>query len=292
MIEGRIIRGVSGFYDVLTQTGQTVRCKARGRFRKEHITPLVGDFVRVSDQENGYALLSEILLRKNELVRPPVANIDLLVIVLSASLPKPDFLLADKLLIRASLLKIEPLLVLNKRDDADEAVTKQFLDDYAAHFHTLLVSAVTREGVPALEEALLGRVSCFAGQSAVGKSSLLNALNPELSLAVGALSEKTEHGRHTTRKVELCPYRGGALLDTPGFSLYEPDEVTQEAIDKAYPEFGDAYLRCRFTQCAHIDEPDCAVKALMETGGLSEARYKRYVWIRHEIEQRRKHRYD
>lgn len=290
-MQGRIIRGIGGFYDVLLQDGETVRCKARGRFRNEGVTPMVGDLVELSFPETGFASMDEILPRTNALLRPPVANIDLLVIVLSASVPKPDFLLADKLLIQAATLKIEPLIVLNKIDAAKSEISDEFLNVYAA-FRTLLASSRTGEGIDALKGALTKRVSCFAGQSAVGKSSLLNALFPQLSLETGELAKRTDRGKHTTRQAEFWPFLGGAVLDTPGFSLFELSELTQDELNLCYPEFDDVYTQCRFSGCRHNAEPDCAVKALLTEGKLSQGRYTRYLEIQKEIEEKRKHKYD
>ncbi|MEA4913181.1 MAG: ribosome small subunit-dependent GTPase A [Christensenella sp.] len=290
-MQGRIIKGIGGFYDVLLEGGDTVTCKARGRFRNEGVTPMVGDLVEISLHETGFAAMDNILPRRNALLRPPVANIDLLVIVLSASIPKPDLLLADKLLIQAQTLKIEPLLVLNKMDSAKPEITEEFLRDYAA-FHTLPASSANGDGIDALKGALTNRVSCFAGQSAVGKSSLLNALFPELSLETGELAKKTDRGKHTTRQAELWPYLGGAVLDTPGFSLFEMSELDQDAMNACYPEFAGVTARCRFAGCRHIAEPDCAVKALLLDGKLSQGRYTRYQAIQVEIDEKRKHRYD
>jgi len=288
---GRIIKGIGGFYTVLLEGGETVTCKARGRFRNEGVTPMVGDLVEISLHETGFAAMDDILPRTNALLRPPVANIDLLVIVLSASIPKPDFLLADKLLIQAHTLKIEPLLVLNKMDTAKPEIADEFLSNYSA-FRTLLASSTAYDGIDALKEALTNRVSCFAGQSAVGKSSLLNALFPGLSLETGDLAKKTDRGKHTTRQAELWPFLGGAVLDTPGFSLFEMSELEQEALNACYPEFSDVYQECRFTGCRHVSEPDCAVKALLQSGKLSKGRYERYLEILKEIEEKRKHKYD
>jgi len=291
MSRGRIIKGVGGFYDVLDDAGSVVTCKARGRFRIEGLVPMVGDVVAFSVPETGYAAIDDVLPRRNALVRPPVSNIDQLVVVVAASAPKPDWLLVDKLLLQAHSLGVEPLLLLNKIDAGDAEIVSAFCRDYAA-FRTLTVSSKAGNGLDELKEALSGRVSCFAGQSAVGKSSLLNALFPELSLETGGLAKKTDRGRHTTRRAELWPLLGGAVLDTPGFSLLEIGELSQNELNESYPEFGDAPERCRFAGCRHRSEPDCAVKELLSSGGLSPERYARYIEILQEIEQRRKHRYD
>ena len=289
---GRIIKGIGGFYTVALADGTHVTCKARGRFRKDGITPMVGDLADVQPQPDGHWAMETILPRKNQLLRPPVSNVDQLVIVAAASVPKPDWLLVDKLIVQAAMLGIAPILVLNKVDEQDEQLYETCLADYAPHFPVYEVSAVSGEGLDALSDALSGRVSCFAGQSAVGKSSLLNVLLPELSLETGELAKKTDRGRHTTRHAELWPYRGGAVLDTPGFSLFELSLMTQEQLNACYPEFGVAPGRCRFPGCAHRSEPDCAVKELLTIGTLSSNRYDRYVELNKEIEQRRRTQYD
>ena len=287
---GLLLKGVGSFYEVLTESGETVTSKARGAFRREGLTPTVGDRVVIERQAQGYAQLKEILPRKNLLVRPAAANVDQLLIVISASVPAPDWMLVDRLIIAAKRLGVEPIPVLNKIDTASDAVRTQFLNEYAA-FTTLLLSAETHEGLEQLRALVKGKVTCLAGQSAVGKSSLLNALIPELHLQTGTLSEKTERGRHTTRHAELLPYAGGAVLDTPGFSLFETDLLEQEELDACYPEFSEAFP-CRFPGCMHVSEPDCGVKPLLSDGTLSSGRYERYVEIAKEYQIRRKHRYD
>lgn len=289
---GRIIKGIGGFYEVQLDDAALVTCKARGRFRKEGRVPMIGDFVEVLPQNDGNWAIQQILPRKNALLRPPVSNIDQLVIVVSASAPKPDWLLVDKLILHAGLLSISPILVLNKLDEADDDLVNTFMQDYARAFPAFCISTVTEKGLDLLRTQLKNRVTCLAGQSAVGKSSLLNALMPDLQLAVGGLSRKTERGRHTTRHAELWPFLGGAIVDTPGFSLFETEAIEQSQLDACYPEFGDAPQRCRFRGCAHINEPDCAVKSLLESGRLSAGRYARYQTIYQEIQQRRRSQYD
>lgn len=289
---GRIIKGVGGFYEILLPDGQQITCKARGRFRKEGTTPMVGDMVDIQLRHDGESAIEAIHPRKNALLRPPVANIDQLVIVAAASAPKPDWLLVDKLILQSEALGIHPLLVLNKLDEKSDDIVSAFLADYGGCFQTLCVSSRTGEGMDALKARLTGRISCFAGQSAVGKSSLLNGLLPELALEVGGLAKRTDRGRHTTRHAELWPAFGGAVLDTPGFSLLEQEDLTQALLDSCYPEFGDAPKDCRFAGCRHMAEPDCGVKKLLETGRLSAGRYDRYCMLANEIEQRRKHQYD
>ena len=288
---GILLKGVGSFYEVLTDAGETITCKARGLFRKEHTVPTVGDRVALERQPQGYALLTRIFPRKNLLIRPPVANIDRIFLVVSASVPEPDWLLIDRMILEAKRLGIDPVPVMNKVDTSGQEPIDLFLKEYR-EFRPLCVSAESGEGLDALRSQLKGCVSCFAGQSAVGKSSLLNALFPELHLAVGDLSAKTERGRHTTRHAELLPYENGAVLDTPGFSLWEAEPMEQPELNKLYPEFAYAPFCCRYPDCMHDTEPDCGVKALLESGELTAGRYERYLRIAREHQQRRKHRYD
>lgn len=288
--QGLLLKGIGSFYEVLTESGETVTSKARGVFRKEGVVPTVGDRVLIERKEQGYAQLTEIRPRKNLLIRPPVANVDQLLIVLSASVPEPDWLLLDRMIISAKRKGIEAVPILNKMDTADEGIINRFRTEYHA-FPTLFVSAETCEGLDKLRMQMRGKVSCFAGQSAVGKSSILNALIPGLHLETGVLSKKTDRGRHTTRHAELWPYENGAVLDTPGFSMFETECLEQEELDACYPEFLHAFP-CRFPGCMHISEPDCGVKALLSSGELTPERYERYREIALEYQMRRKHRYD
>ena len=291
MTEGIIIKGIGGFYYVRDGEGNVTECKARGKFRSAGLSPAIGDRVTVSRHDSGYVSIEEIAPRKNLLTRPVVSNIDRLMIVLAASSPEPDWLLADKLLIQAYLNRIEPLMVLNKCDEASESVLRQFSADYAP-FSRCLVSAATGEGIEELKDRLNAGLTCFAGQSAVGKSSLINRLIPGFDAKTGELSRKTERGRHTTRHAELIPFLDGALLDTPGFSLYDCPDIEQEQLDACYPEFRGYAGNCRFPGCMHITEPDCAVKEMLSQGKMTASRYARYTELSKEIQQRRKHRYD
>ena len=288
-MEGSIIKGVGGFYYVSTPQ-DIVTCKAKGSFRREGITPVVGDRVAITPHASGYAQIDEIMPRRNLLVRPAVANIDRLLIVLSGHYPEPDWLLCDKLIVQATLNSIEPVMVLNKADEAEPSILDAFHRDYRC-FPRIVVSALSGEGLQGLKDAIAGKVCCFAGQSAVGKSSLMNALLPELDLPVGELTRKTDRGKHTTRHAQLWPCFGGALLDTPGFSLYEPESFDEKLLQGCYPEFAQA-TPCRFPGCMHISEPGCGVKELLRDGRLSRARYERYVEIAKDFTFRRKHQYD
>ncbi|MDY2597189.1 MAG: ribosome small subunit-dependent GTPase A [Eubacteriales bacterium] len=291
---GIILKGVGGFYTVLSN-GMSFVCKARGLFRKQNQTPIVGDNVSFSlnaDGETGYLLSIEA--RKNELIRPMVANIDKLFIVVSASKPAVDLLLVDKLLLCCEKLRIEPVLIINKCDDADAASIDGIRKEYSlTGYRIYTVSAVTGDGIEALRSELQGSVVCFAGQSAVGKSSLLNALIPGMKLEVGELSRKTERGRHTTRHAELIPIgNGGAVLDTPGFSLLENIECEPEEIKNLYPELRRHVFECRFSGCLHISEPGCVVKEEIVGRDFDSERYNRYVRLVKEAMENRKHKYE
>ena len=292
-MEGLILKGVGSFYTVLDAQGEEHVCRARGRFRKESVTPVPGDHVRFLHNPGEDGRIVEILPRRNILTRPAVANVDKLMIVMAASLPRPDLLLVDKLLLQCEQAHITPVLVLNKCDERDEALYASILAQYEKTGYALhAVSAHSGAGLERLREELTGSVCCFAGQSAVGKSSLLNALLPELSLAVGGLSRKTERGRHTTRHAELWLASGGALVDTPGFSLLDTEMIEPETLSTLYPEMREHAGECRFAKCLHESEPDCAVKALLQSGMISQERYERYLLILEELKEKRKHKYD
>ena len=291
-MQGRIYKGIGSFYTVKNNGGEYV-CKARGRFRKDGITPVVGDKVEFIVEPTGHCFITEILPRKNVLIRPAAANIDKLVIVMSASVPHPDLLLVDKLTLTCEKLGITPVLVINKID-TDDGTAEKIRDEYlCTGYNVIEASAVCNIGIAELKAALAQSISCFAGQSAVGKSSLLNALMPGLCLETGGLSRKTERGRHTTRHSELWDSGcGGAFLDTPGFSLLEQSIADPSELCSLYPEMRGVESACRFTGCKHISEPECAVKAKVSEGLLSKGRYDRYVTIYKEIEELYKHRYD
>ncbi len=292
-MEGLILKGIGSFYTVLDGAGREHVCRARGRFRKESLTPVPGDRVAFLHTAGEDGRITEILPRKNLLTRPAVANVDKLMIVMAASAPKPDFLLTDRLLLQCGQAGIAPVLIINKCDEREQALLDSIFSQYAGMGCAIhAVSAQTGEGIAALRSEIEGCVCCFAGQSAVGKSSLLNALLPGLSLPVGGLSKKTERGKHTTRHAELWHAHGGALVDTPGFSLLETDAIEPESLAALYPEMKEKAKECRFAQCLHVSEPGCAVKPLLQTGALAGGRYERYLVILEELKEKRKHRYD
>lgn len=291
MMQGRIIRGIGGFYYVRDAQGAEYTLRARGRFRKEHKTPLVGDevvFTPGQGEEHGW--LDEILPRRSECLRPPAANVSLLLIVCAPE-PLPDLLLIDRLMIRAKRGNMKAALVINKCD-LDPSLAQTLSRQYAgAGVPILPVSARQARGMDALREIMRGELCCVCGQSAVGKSTLLNALCG-LELKTGELSEKIRRGKNTTRHAELIERGDVAVLDTPGFSLLELDGgMEPETLRAWYPEFAPYERRCRFDPCLHNREPGCAVRAAVEAGEISAERWERYRLLLAGVRESWKNRY-
>ena len=282
--EGRIIRGVGGFYYVDTPEG-VVECKARGRFRIRGGKPLVGDLVQWEKQSDGTGFVTDIAPRKNALIRPPVSNLDQLVIVLSQAPPQTDLFLVDKVIAIGESKGIEPILCINKWDLVPAEEWRQLYE--RAGFTVLPVSAQTGLGIDRLRACLAGKISAFTGNSAVGKSSLLNRLTGQASMPVGEMS-KIQRGRHTTRHVELWPIDGGYIADTPGFSAFDTgqmDLVYKDQLPETFREFAPYLDRCRFTGCAHVKEKDCAVRRAVEEGAIAPSRYESYCKLYETVRQ-------
>jgi ribosome biogenesis GTPase / thiamine phosphate phosphatase len=290
MAEGKIIKALSGFYYVLSD-GEVFQCRGRGVFRKNKITPLVGDEVvfQAENKTDGYIM--EIRERKNELIRPPIANIDQAILVFSAV--EPDFSpgLLDRFLVLIESKEIRPIIVISKMDLTDDK-TKPLVEKYAGDYRkigyeVIETSAITKDGIYALLPHLEGRISVFAGQSGVGKSSLLNALRPDLQLKTNDISTHLGRGKHTTRHVELIEIGGGLVADTPGFSSLEFNEIEMEQLSLCFPEFRELAHECKFRGCTHIAEPKCAVKEALEAGEIQAYRYEHYLSFVEEIKDRK-----
>ena len=278
-MEGRILKALSGFYYVDSGEGPLIQCRARGRFRHQKITPLVGDRVRMTPLEEGTGVLDSILPRKTAFQRPAVANIDQMVVVASGAVPVTDPFLIDRVAAIAEHKGCECLICVNKCDlDQGDELCRIY---QAAGFPTLRVSAETGQGIPALAEAIAGKVSAFTGNSGVGKSSILNALEPDFRLPVGEVSDKLGRGRHTTRHVELFRLSNGAVVaDTPGFSSFDAEleqELGIEELPQAFREFRPYLGQCRFIGCAHVKEKGCAVREALAEGKISPSRHASYV---------------
>lgn len=286
VLEGNIFKGYGGFYYVWD--GQSVwECSLRGKLRTQTRSILVGERVTLSvvDREHKKAVIEQIRPRVNELLRPAVANIDQAIIVVSFRDPQPDLWLLDRLLIMVLANQVRPVICFNKADLVTSG-EREISAVYSKSKYRILVTSSKRKwGLTALRQELEGKTSVFAGASGVGKSSLVNALEPGLSLKTGQISEKLARGRHTTRHVELLQLSGGGLLaDTPGFSkVFLPEDLRRESLADYYPDFLEYKGECRFKTCLHNEEPQCAVREAIEKGRIDAGRYERYRQILQEV---------
>ena len=276
-MEGRIVRSLSGFYDVKTDSG-LVTCRARGILRKEGNSPLTGDLVEIT-AEHGKGMVEKILPRKNRFIRPAVANIDALVVFAANVNPVTEPYLIDRVAAIAGDQNVPVILCVNKCD-LDPAVDLVRIYEHAG-FTVICTSAETGDGVETLMQQISGKLVAFTGNSGVGKSSILNRLCPELNLATGEVSEKLGRGRHTTRHVELyCLGDDTYVADTPGFSSFDTDQmdmILKENLQYAFPDFGPYIGKCRFDDCSHRKEPDCAVRTALTVGAIEQSRYDSYL---------------
>lgn len=284
MTEGRIQKALSGFYYVDTGA-EVLTCRARGKFRKDGLSPLVGDRVQVRELGKGEGFVEAVLPRKNAFERPAAANIDQLVVIASAAIPRTDPFLIDRIAAIAALKGCEVVLLLNKCDlDPAEELYGIYT---AAGFPTLRVSAETGEGLDTLIPLIAGKLSAFTGNSGVGKSSILNALDPTFHLKTGEISTALGRGRHTTRHVELFRLGCGAeVIDSPGFSSFETEELNWELkqhLPETFPEFRPYLRQCRFQDCSHTREKGCAVLAALKAGEIQPSRHKSYLRLYEEL---------
>ena len=277
MAEGIIMKALSGFYYV-DDGSDIVTCRGRGKLRRDKVTPLVGDRVRFTPTENGAGALEEILPRRNEFYRPAVANIDQLVIIASQANPVTDPFLIDRVAAIAADRNCECIICINKWDLVPGEDLAAIYE--AAGFPTIRMSAETGEGIEELRNMIAGKISAFTGNSGVGKSSILNALDPNFSLATGDVSEKLGRGRHTTRHVELFRVGDALVADTPGFSSFDVDQMElmrKEVLQRCFPEFTPYLDQCRFQDCAHIKEKGCVIRQALEEGKIQPTRHQSYV---------------
>lgn len=275
LLQGVIIKGIGGFYYVRAEDKHIYECRARGIFRKENIKPIIGDRVEINTIDEGHGNIDRILPRTNSLIRPSVANIDALVIVLAAKNPDPDFYLTDKLILMAEIKGITPALCINKTDLESAGRIKNAYKNTGYHiFEASAVNNIISDG---LLDFISDKTTAFAGLSGVGKSSILNLITGNTA-KTGDVSEKIGRGKHTTRHVELFELdNGGYVLDTPGFSSFEPDIIDAADLCGYFREMADYSSLCRFKGCAHIAEPGCAVKEALLQGKISEERYQSYT---------------
>lgn len=281
-MQGYIVKGIGGFYSVQTAAG-VVECRARGILRKRGQTPLAGDRVRLSADG---ATIDEILPRKNVFIRPPVANLDVLFVVASTVQPTPSTLILDQIMAAAVHQDVQPVLVITK---ADLAVTSELQAAYkGSGIPVVPLNYETGEGLDAVREHIRGHLCAFCGNSGVGKSTLLNALAPELDRQTGQISQKLGRGRHTTREVEIFEVCGGRIADTPGFASLDAQRlvhIPKEELQHAFPEFVPYFGQCRFTGCSHRKEKGCAVRAALEQGVITQSRYNSYLAMYADAEQ-------
>lgn len=276
-VQGIVLRSIGGFYYV-EAADMVYTCRARGIFRRQGITPVAGDRVMISTKEDGTGMLEEVLERKNVLVRPPVANLDVLVLVASVCHPRTNTLVLDKMIAVAEKKGICPIIVINKSDLGDPAELEQIY--HSTGLECFTVSANDPQSLIPLRRRLSGQICVFAGNSGVGKSSILNGIDPTLELSTGEISEKLGRGRHTTRTATLYHFADGYVVDTPGFSSLDMEQVesiSKDELADCFREFEPYIGQCRFIGCAHYREPKCAVRAAVEAGKIAQSRYDSYV---------------
>lgn len=292
---GKIIKGIAGFYYVKVAESGIYECKAKGSFRKEKIKPLVGDNVEIEilDEEKKLGNIELICPRRNELIRPAVANIDQALVVFAVAKPKPHFNLLDRFLIMMEYKEIPAVLCFNKRDIATRPEMKEIQQVYEkCGYQILFTSALLEENIEELRGFLKGKTTAVAGPSGVGKSSLINTLSPEANMETGSISQKIERGKNTTRHSELIPIgEDSYIMDTPGFSSMYTSEFEKEELKYYFPEFMPFEGNCRFQGCNHVNEPSCAVKEAVENGMIHPLRYESYLAIYRELQEKEKRRY-
>ena len=291
-LTGVVIRATSGFYFVQS-SARIVSCKLRGRMKQIRYSVCVGDRVAYSFSGEDTGTIEEVLARDSFLKRPEVANVNQAILTFAANQPRIDFGLLDRFLVLAELSEIPPIICVNKIDMADPEELRPFLAVYEKiGYPVLQVSAKSGQGIQTLQQLLYDKVSVFAGPSGVGKSSLLNAIEPGLSLVTGELSLKIGRGKHTTRCAELLPLSGGGfVVDTPGFSFTEFVEMAPDDLRFQYREFRDKLAGCHFSSCLHHKEPKCAIKQAVLTGEIADWRYESYMELLNEILQTQQRRF-
>lgn len=286
MIEGIIIRGVGGNYYVDTGT-EIIECRARGLFRLKNIKPLVGDkvLIRLTEEDEKQGYIEEINERTNEMVRPPVANAEQLLIFLAVTNPEPSFLLLDKLIIAAETNNLKPVICFNKSDLVDEDLMEEYKNIFVNTDYRVVFTSIKNENsILELKNILKDKLSVFSGPSGVGKSSIMNAVQPDFQLKTGEISDKLKRGKHTTRHAEIYKLDfGGYVVDTPGFSSFELEGIGEYDLKEYYPEIKKFDSGCRFDDCLHYKEPNCVIKESVNKGLISNTRYNNYVRLLEEI---------
>lgn len=292
-MQGKIVKGIAGFYYVHVPDKGIYECKAKGIFRKENQKPLVGDDVEIQilDEEESKGNIEKLLPRKSELIRPAVANIDQALVIFAIVKPQPNFNLLDRFLIMMEQQSIPCIICFNKADIDEEEEGISYEEMYrSCGYKTLQVSAKTGQGIDELKEMLVGKTTTVAGPSGVGKSSIINELQTGIRMETGAISTKIERGKHTTRHSELIAMEENTyILDTPGFSSLGLFDLEKEDLAKYYPEFVNYEKYCKFAGCAHMNEPVCGIKEAVEDGEISALRYENYKLLYQELKDKKKY---
>ncbi|MBQ2986893.1 MAG: ribosome small subunit-dependent GTPase A [Tyzzerella sp.] len=292
-MQGKIIKGIAGFYYVHVVESGLYECKAKGIFRKEKMKPLVGDIVEIDilDEIEKKGNIIEIIERKNELIRPAVANIDQALVVFAVTKPKPHFNLLDRFLIMMESKDIPVVLCFNKKDIATEPEIQELKEIYEkCGYQMIFTSALEEENTEELKSLLRGKTTAIAGPSGVGKSSLINIFQPDANMETGCISEKIERGKHTTRHSELIWIEDNTyIMDTPGFSSLYTNEFEKEELKYYFTEFEKYEGQCRFLGCDHVHEPGCAVKQALEEGKIHPVRYTNYLEMYNELKEKRRY---
>jgi len=292
-MEGKIIKGISGFYYVYVDNYGLYECRAKGIFRNQKVKPLVGDNVSIDaiDETGKKGNITKIQKRKNELIRPAVANVDQALIIFAAADPYPNLNLLDRFLILMEKQQVETVICFNKIDIVSDKEVNLLKSAYVKSGHKILfTSTKTKEGMDSLKDLLKDKTTVLAGPSGVGKSSIINWIHPEANMQTGEISEKIKRGKHTTRHSELFHLKeNGFIMDTPGFSsLYVPD-MEKEELKEYYAEFKEYADDCKFNGCVHLNEPGCAVKQALSENRISRIRYDNYVEIYNELKNQKKY---
>ena len=292
-MEGKIVKGIAGFYYVHVVGHGLYECKAKGIFRKRKIKPLIGDNVKIDvlDEKEMTGNIIEIFERKNELIRPAVSNIDQAMVIFAAAEPNPNFNLLDRFLLLMGKQEVPVIICFNKRDIVGEKELGLLYETYEkCGYRILFTSTYTKEGMELVREQLEGKTTVLAGPSGVGKSSMMNLLQPKAHMETGEVSEKIKRGRHTTRHSEIIHIEGNTyVMDTPGFSSIWIDQFEKEELKDYFTEFLEFEPECKFQGCVHINEPICGVKQALAEGKISKIRYENYVNLYEELKEKRKY---
>ena len=292
-MQGKIVKGIAGFYYVHVVESGVYECKAKGIFRKDGVKPLVGDNVEIEilDEKDMEGNITQILPRKNELIRPAVANIGQALVVFAVTKPKPHFNLLDRFLVMMESREVPVILCFNKTDIAEDPEIAELKDIYEGCGYPLLfTSAKQEQNIEELKTVLQGKTTAIAGPSGVGKSSLINLLQSGVKMETGRISAKIERGRHTTRHSELIVLgEDSYIMDTPGFSSLYISDIDKESLKYCFPEFASCEGHCRFNGCDHVHEPGCAVKQAVEEGKIHNSRYEDYLTLYQELQERKRY---